>query len=736
TLYRFTYAPMVEALLTRLGQAFQTSDGENGAAALRNAMILSASSEGFSILNILRRFPGDEVRVSLPALLQFAVALTVQTDYQEAVLGAIAQFPDANPVAPDLLAALPDFSQPGGYEVETLSVVVPVRAVRATEVGFVSAYDFDVDLYLPQGRAAAPVVLMTHGFGATRDNYAYFAEHLASHGFTVVAPEHIGSNLAYRQEFLEGNLEDLLSPMEYVSRSLDLIYTLDYLEAQAEAGTDWAMQLDLERVGVFGNSLGGTTALSVAGAAIDEDRLQQECLTDNNSLDLAVILQCPAKHLPPVDYDLTDPRIDVAIAAYPLTSILFGPEGMGNIQIPTLMFSGSNDVIAPAVQEQIHPFVWMTTGDRYLAIIERGTHFSTSDERYIENFPNFLKAPDTAVGQRYLEALSVAFLRRYLEEDIAAQPYLTAAYAGSISDERMPLRLTGALTAAQMEAAYGGPPPVPVVPASEESRIAENYPSVLEAIASTGTLTVGIRADAAPFGYLDGDGVWTGYCFELVAALGDRLTDDLNLENPIQVVRLPSTLENRYDLVQSGTVQLECGPNTIRQDVPEVTFSYPFFYTGTQFLMLEDTATSVGTAGGLSATTIGVLANTTNAQFVQSQYPQSNIVVFEGATGRSDAVQALKQGTITTFASDSALLLGELLRLNLPREDYALFPGDPLTCDAYGLVLPVGDRQWQQTVNTFLRSPENSDLQRVWFADVLPDAIASLDHCLSVADPF
>jgi len=139
---------------------------------------------------------------------------------------------------------------------------------------------------------------------------------------------------------------------------------------------------------------------------------------------------------------------------------------------------------------------------------------------------------------------------------------------------------------------------------------------------------------------------------------------------------------------------------------------------------------------GWSRYPIGILANTTNAQFVQSQYPRSSVIVFDGPTARADALQALNQGTVTTFASDSALLLGELLRLNLPSDQYTLLPGEPLTCDGYGLALPQGDRPWQQYVDAFLRSEGNSELQRIWFTDVLPDAIASLNHCLSTAEPF
>ena len=345
----FTSSPVVEALLTRLGRAIQNESGNNGGADIRTAAGLAAyDPQGVAISNFLYHFPGSEVRIRLEDVVQLSNELKTQLDYRNAALGYISRASAAVTSPASTATEWPDLSAPGSFPVEVQSVVVPVGAVRPTEYGFVTSYDFSADVYLPQGNPqAAPTVVFTHGFGESRQTYAYLANHLASHGFAVIAPEHVGSDLNYREVFLEGELSNLLSPMEYVSRSLDITYTLNHFEQLAQTDPEWSDRLDLNRVGVFGNSLGGTTALSVAGASIDETRLQQECAADNLTLDVSVVLQCPAKHLPPVNYDLRDDRIAAAIAAYPLTNVLYGPEGMGKIEVPTLMVSGSNDIITP-----------------------------------------------------------------------------------------------------------------------------------------------------------------------------------------------------------------------------------------------------------------------------------------------------------------------------------------------------------------------------------------------------
>src|SRR5262249_20153688 len=74
--------------------------------------------------------------------------------------------------------------------------------------------DVPVRIYLPQatrkdaadakghteGDSAAdrkyPVIVFSHGLWASRTTYGYFGQHMASHGYIVVAPTHAGSDTA------------------------------------------------------------------------------------------------------------------------------------------------------------------------------------------------------------------------------------------------------------------------------------------------------------------------------------------------------------------------------------------------------------------------------------------------------------------------------------------------------------------------------------------------------------
>ncbi|WP_224096199.1 alpha/beta hydrolase family protein [Nostoc sp. MS1] len=60
----------------------------------------------------------------------------------------------------------------------------------------------------------------------------------------------------------------------------------------------------------------------------------------------------------------------------PLDSTVFGQSGLEQIKIPVMLVSGSDDIFAPAVPEQIRPFSWITASDKYLVLMDKATHFS------------------------------------------------------------------------------------------------------------------------------------------------------------------------------------------------------------------------------------------------------------------------------------------------------------------------------------------------------------------------
>jgi predicted dienelactone hydrolase/ABC-type amino acid transport substrate-binding protein len=737
---------MAEAGVKRLGQIIQTDSRINGFYAIRAALLLAASEpEGLTMLNVMRRYPTKSVRVDIATVLELAKQVSVLPGYRDAIVNAIVQEAATEAAADPPLnyAQLPDLGKPGPYAVNKQTLTFKIDALRPTLEGLSTSYDLVTDVYLPEGLTQpAPMVVVTHGFGSTRTSYGYIAQHLATHGFVAVAPEHPGSDLAYRKAYLAGEgLNVDISPLEFISRNLDISYAIDQLEKLATTDPAWANRINFQQIGVMGNSFGGTTALAVAGATINQARLSQECTPDQHILNFSVLLQCRARYLPPQPYRVADPRIKATFAAYPLTSVLFGPEGLSTINIPTFIMAGSRDVFTPVIVEQMHPFTWLKTPDKYLGMMINGTHFSTAEDAVSVKLPGLLKSPRPDIGREYFQGMSVAFFHVYLENRAEFRPYLTASYADALTvaygqspttAETLPLKLVRSLTPAQITTAYGKEPPLPIVPKPILAIASQPKESILQDIQRTGTLRVAFRGDAPPFSYFDPQAKrWTGYCDALAETLANHLTQQLNLPGGVEVVRFNTSLDDRFKLVQNKTVHLGCGPDSIRQDVKGVAFSYPFFATGTQFLVKKGNETPINPNSFLEGIRIGTLKNSLTEQFIQTRYPKAQAVNFQGASAREQGLRSLNQGEIDALASDGILLVGALRQQNLSVENYTLIPQKPLTCDFYGLALPSADRRWQETVNTFMGATVAKQVQQAWLAEAIPTAISDAGYCLS-----
>ncbi len=733
---RFLDAPLGKAILLRVRQIIKTEPGQDGAQLLRTSLIGAANDpQGLTLLTMLRHFPAETVRINTEPLLAAKQELTTLSKYRDAALKAIAQEMEAEIASgpkPDF-SQQPDLTKPGRFQVSRRTLDLSNNRNRQSLLGQKIGLQFEVDLYLPVGQTQpAPVVVISHGLGSGRSDFVYLSEHLASHGFAVAVPEHMGSNAQRLQSLLDGKLQKQdVSPVEFVDRPLDVKYLLDELGRLSQSDPTLASQLNLQQVGMMGHSFGGYTTLALAGADLDPERLEQACSDDKLTLNVSLILQCRALSLPPFDYNLSDPRIKAAIAISPLTSTILGPEGVGNIRIPTMVMSGSTDFVTPAIPEQIHPFLWLNSSEKYLVtLVPNGHNFSAGGaqgQSPLSGLNQLLAGPNPQLSQQYVKALSLAFMQVYVANRAEYRPYLSAAYAKTLSQAPIQLDLVRSLSADQLQKAFGGPLPLPVVPPLAKAADPTRSEPVLQEIQKTGVLKASIRQDSLPFASIDVNGKASGYCVELLTGLANQLQTQLN--RPVKLeIAAPSNLGNRFEVVKNNTAQVECGPNTItRNPTPGTAFSSPFFITGTHFLVKKPTQVNPQT--NLQNLRVGVFTNSTTAAFMQRAYPAAKLVPFQGESARTDAFQALTSNKIDAVANDGILLISQLERQKLSLNDYTLIPDRPLTCDAYGMILPADDQQWRTTVNQFIDSQPAKQVWDNWFKTLYPYVLLNIDYC-------
>ena len=153
-----------------------------------------------------------------------------------------------------LLVATPCFaddSQPGAFPVSqrTVTVARPNGSSFSAQIRYPAQTSAANAAFAP-GAAPAPAVSFGHGFLSAVDLYDSTMDHLASHGFIVIATTSEGSLLPNHANF-----------------ALDIRHCLTWLEQQDALASSWlAGAVDEARFAVAGHSMGGGASALAAAA--------------------------------------------------------------------------------------------------------------------------------------------------------------------------------------------------------------------------------------------------------------------------------------------------------------------------------------------------------------------------------------------------------------------------------------------------------------------------------------
>ncbi|MBW4462095.1 MAG: alpha/beta hydrolase [Nodosilinea sp. WJT8-NPBG4] len=435
-LSRFLYTNLGEELLDQVGVILKTRAGGNGKLSLRAALIQAANSpEGLSAINVVRSLPTDmQVRINDAQAVADAVERIVNATTDSIVqLEQITVRQAAERPAIDY-TSLADLTVPGPARVQ-------IQRFELTDTQ--RDRQLYVDVVRPrQWRGQAPVMVFSHGLTSSPEARHQWASHLASHGIVVVLPQHPGSDRQQVADFQAGLSSDVFEVQEFIDRPLDITFVLNELERLNP--TEFGGRLNLDQVGVGGHSLGGYTALAVAGAELNFNHLQEVCDSNFIYLNMSLLLQCQALELPRETYRFRDPRVNSVLLVNPVNSSVFGPEGLAAVKVPVMVIAGSHDPATPAVFEQFRTFSWYTTESRSLALIEGQAHISVSEvdaglSQLLSNLPGLTLA-EPEVVDRYLNALGLAFVGRHVARRPEYGLYLRSGYDTYLSQGE-PFRL-------------------------------------------------------------------------------------------------------------------------------------------------------------------------------------------------------------------------------------------------------------------------------------------------------
>ncbi|MEL6224298.1 MAG: alpha/beta fold hydrolase, partial [Cyanobacteria bacterium J06627_8] len=407
---------------------------------------LAQETGSISLLGFLQAFPAETLTIDASS----AIALASQFNlpqWQSHALNSVLEREldvETDPALPFFSTFDPTLQGPDNVRHQTLTF--RDRERRRT---------IPVDLYWSRW-TTGPLVIISHGFGADRRFLNYLANHLASHGITVASLEHPGSNVAWLAgitvgESGAGRLSEILPATEFIDRPKDVVFLLNELDRLNKYSTVLGDRLNTENVTVIGHSLGGYTALALAGAKINLTRLREFCDARRLiELSPADWLQCSAVDLPDKDYQMRDRRVTQILAMSPVMGRIFDADGLRHVDVPTIITSASQDSITPSVHQQLLPFkAFGATDDpsRHRLLVAIGaTHLSMGDPKNLNAaitqsiFLRERRWEETELMRRMMRGLTLAFVKQQTPEAELYEPFLSSDYVQSWSTETLPLR--------------------------------------------------------------------------------------------------------------------------------------------------------------------------------------------------------------------------------------------------------------------------------------------------------
>jgi predicted dienelactone hydrolase len=246
----------------------------------------------------------------------------------------------------------------------------------AEPVGF-GPFNLDMAANALPRSGCHPVVLISHGSGGTHLGYLELARRLVRAGYVVCMPEHPGNNRS--NNALADSPENLANRPRHLTLALDLILADESL----------ASELNARLVAVVGHSMGGYTALAIAGG--------QPSTQDGRTVSVQ-----------------RDDRIKSLVLLAPATPWFMREGALASVKVPVLMLTGERDPHTPPFHAEVVKKGLPSDTHLEHKVVPNAGHFS-----FMSPFPEMMRSPDFPPGNDP-EGFDRRGYQRQLADDVAS----------------------------------------------------------------------------------------------------------------------------------------------------------------------------------------------------------------------------------------------------------------------------------------------------------------------------
>ena len=305
--------------------------------------------------------------------------------------GDDAPLPPAQPLTADpaAIGALPGAGAGAHEVVSTRGVVLPASGAER---------ELQLNLYYPREGGGYPLLLFSHGNWSSKDKYDRIIEYWVSHGYAVIAPDHLDCCSAVQGIFNSvryGQLGLIAGRLDDLRRVLDRLPQIEQLQPA------FAGKADPSRLALTGHSFGAFSAQQFGGAMAFDPETESFIPVAAPAVKAIVALSPPG------------PMFDTITAG-----------SWQALATPTLVTTGSWDVQPQFWPDwRMHLMSWETAlpGNKYALVVEGADHYLGNLICRPER-----EGPPQEDALRMVQLTTTAFLDAYLKGDEVAKAFLSS----------------------------------------------------------------------------------------------------------------------------------------------------------------------------------------------------------------------------------------------------------------------------------------------------------------------
>jgi ABC-type amino acid transport substrate-binding protein len=239
----------------------------------------------------------------------------------------------------------------------------------------------------------------------------------------------------------------------------------------------------------------------------------------------------------------------------------------------------------------------------------------------------------------------------------------------------------------------------------------------LERIAKRGEFRIGYDPDARPLSYVE-NGKPAGYSVDICQRIAVGVRELLKLPD-MKVTYVPINLDNRFDAVVKGDIDIECGSTTITLGRQErVDFTLMTFVTGGT--VLSNAKDRIAKMDDLKGKRVAVIRGTTTESALEAHLAEKLIDArVVKVADANEGMAKLQSGEVDAYASDQIVLMGDAIKvLAANKKANFSFADELFSYEPYGLMVRRNDADFRLVANRVIaqmfRSGQFAQVYQEW----------------------